>query len=94
MGLVWVYRCSHSKICLEENVQLFKQVTCKCVLPGAKYEPQQQQHTIPVQLHEVSGVIQRTRSSIEHDKLNVLGHSSEKLGISIQFQLRDDDGTF
>lgn len=36
-----VYRCSHSKSCLEENIQLFKQVTCKCVLSIVKYKPQQ-----------------------------------------------------
>lgn len=51
MAIACIYSCSHSKSCLEENIQLFEQVTCKCVLPVIKYKPQQQQHTILLQLH-------------------------------------------
>lgn len=88
MGIVCIYRCSHGKSCLKENIQLFKQVRCKSMLPLIKYKLQQRQHTIPVQLYEVSHVIQWIRSNIQHDKLNVLGYSSKKLVYLFNFSSR------
>lgn len=78
-------RMFSQKSCLEEDTQLFEQVTCKHVLPVIKYKPQQQQHTILVQLYEVSGAIQWATPNIQHDKLNVLGYSSERLVYQFNF---------